>query len=314
MVKKTRAVWAAAAVVLAAGIALGAWWWKKRAAAAETLAADSVAISRGDLESHFVDSGEIAPKNYVDIASKVSGRVIAISVDEGQKVRKGDPLCMIQPGRSDAERYVETAVTAPIDGIVMRYSQQQTQGSSDDSRLARVGDYVTGLVESNNPTYLMRVADLTRLIIRMKISEMDVLKLHEGMEVSVVVDALPGEKFPAKVSLVSPQAEKDQNGIKSFKVEIGLAKIDKRMKPGMTARVDGLLDVRRKVLKIPLSAVFEEDGKDVAYVAAEKEKDKKPRRVELKLGLRNETDAELISGAKEGEKLLTEKPAEAPKS
>jgi hypothetical protein len=34
----------------------------------------------------------------------------------------------------------------------------------------------------------------------------------------------------------------------------------------------------------------------------------------LKLGLRNETDAELLSGLRDGEKLLTEKPAEAPKS
>jgi HlyD family secretion protein len=257
-----------------------------------------------------VDSGEIAPKNYVDVASKVSGRVTEMSADEGQRVRRGDALCVIQPGRSEAERFVASTVTAPIDGIVMRYTSSQSQGA-DDSRLARVGDYVTGLVDNNNPTYLMRVADLSRLIVRMKISEMDVLKLHEGMDVAVTVDALPSEKFPARVSLVSPQAEKDQNGIKSFKVEIALARIDPRMKPGMTARVDGLLDARRGVLKIPLSAVFEEDGKSWAYEKAPE--GQKPRRVELKLGLRNETDAELLSGPKEGDQLLTEKPAEAPK-
>jgi multidrug efflux pump subunit AcrA (membrane-fusion protein) len=310
MVKKSHAARAALAALILAAAGLGAWTWKKHKSAADPEAPETVSPQRGDLESHFVDSGEIAPKNYVDVASKVSGRVIAISVDEGEKVRKGDALCVIQPGRSEAERYVASTVAAPIDGIVMRYSP--AGGGSDDSRLARVGDYVTGLVESNNPTYLMRVADLTRLIVRMKISEMDVLKLHEGMDVEVAVDALPGEKFPAKVALVSPQAEKDQNGIKNFKVEIGLARIDKRMKPGMTARVDGLLDARRQVLKLPLSAVFEEDGKSYAYEEAPK--GEKPKRVELKLGLRNETDAELLSGPKEGVKLLTEKPAEPPKS
>jgi multidrug efflux pump subunit AcrA (membrane-fusion protein) len=310
MVKKSNAVRAAVAALVLIAAGLGAWAWKRHASAADPQAPETVSPQRGDLESHFVDSGEIAPKNYVDIASKVSGRVTAMSVDEGQRVRRGDALSVIQPGRSEAERYVASTVTAPIDGIVMRYSQGQ--GSSDDSRLARVGDYVTGLVDNNNPTYLMRVADLTRLVVRMKISEMDVLKLHEGMDVTVTVDALPGDKFPAKVSLVSPQADKDQNGIKNFKVEIGLARIDPRMKPGMTARVDGLLDVRRQVLKIPLSAVFEEDGKSCAYEQAPE--GQKPRRVDLKLGLRNETDAELLSGAKEGDKLLTEKPAETPKS
>ncbi|MFI5346284.1 MAG: efflux RND transporter periplasmic adaptor subunit [Elusimicrobiota bacterium] len=296
-------------VVLAAA-ALGGWAWKKHASAAPPDAADAAEVSRGDLEKHFVDSGEIAPKNYVDVASQVSGRVVSLAIDEGSRVRKGEELCVIQPGRSEAERYVATSVKAPIDGVVMRF---QRQGSGDQSSLARVGDYVTGLVESNAPTYLFTVADLTRLVVRMKISEMDVLKLHEGMDVKVTVDAIPDGTFPAKVSVVSPQAEKDSNGIKSFRVDVALIKNDPRLKPGMTARVDGLLESRRNVLKIPLSAVFEEKGKDVAYVGTAGDKEK-PRKVALKLGLRNETDAELLDGPKAGVKLLTEKPVEKPAS
>ena len=302
---RSRIFWAA----LLAVAALGAWGWKRhKASAAAPEAAATATVARGDLETHFVDSGEIAPKNFVDVASKVSGRVVEMPVDEGRKVRKGDTLCVIQPGRSEAERYVPTAVTAPIDGVVMRYQQQ---GNNDDSRLTRVGDYVTGLVESNSPTYLMRVADLSRLMVRMKISEMDVLKLREGMKVAVTVDALAGTALTGQVKVISPQAEKDQNGIRSFKVEIALDKIDPRLKPGMTARVDGMLDSRKDVLKIPLSAVFEEGGKEIAFVT---DPSAKPRRVVLKLGLRNETDAELLAGPKAGEKLLTEKPAETPKS
>jgi multidrug efflux pump subunit AcrA (membrane-fusion protein) len=297
--------------ILIAAAAVGGWAWKKHSAAPTASdASESAEVSRGDLEKHFVDSGEIAPKNFVDVASLVSGRVVTMAVDEGSHVRKGDELCVIQPGNSEAERYVPTMVKAPIDGVVMRY---QRQGSSDPSALARLGDYVTGLVASNSPTYLMTVADLTRLVVRMKISEMDVLKLHEGMDVKVTVDAIPDASFTAKVSVVSPQAEKDSNGIKSFRVDVALAKNDPRLKPGMTARVDGLLESRRNVMKIPLSAVFEEQGKDVAYVGEPKGKEK-PRKVPLKLGLRNETDAELLDGPKAGEKLLTEKPVEKPAS
>jgi multidrug efflux pump subunit AcrA (membrane-fusion protein) len=81
----------------------------------------------------------------------------------------------------------------------------------------------------------------------------------------------------------------------------------------MTARVDGLLESRKDVLKIPLSAVFEEDGKELAYSGAPADKDK-PRKIPLKLGLRSETDAEVLEGPKPGEKLLTEKPVEKPAS
>ena len=300
--------WKFWAIALAAAAALGGWAWKRRAAPAPE-AAESAEVARGDLEKHFVDSGEIAPKSYVDVASQVSGRIVTMSVDEGARVRKGDALCVIQPGRSEAERYVPTTVKSPIDGVVMRY---QRQGSGEPSTLARQGDYVTGLVESNAPTYLMTVADLARLVVRMKISEMDVLKLREGMEVKATVDAIPDAAFQAKVTLVSPQAEKDSNGIKSFRVDVTLSKNDPRLKPGMTARVDGLLESRRNVLKIPLSAVFEEAGKDVAY--ARPEGKEKPRKIALKLGLRNETDAELLEGPKPGEKLLTEKPSDKPAS
>lgn len=296
--------------VLAAALALGGWAYKKHKAADGSDAAAPVEVARGDLEKHFVDSGEIAPKNYVDVASQVSGRVVTMTVDEGSRVKKGDELCVIQPGRSEAERYVPTSVRAPIDGIVMRY---QRQGSNDPSTLARIGDYVTGLVESNSPTYLMTVADLSKLVVRMKISEMDVLKLHAGMAVKVTVDAIPNETLPAKVSVVSPQAEKDNNGIKSFRVDVALEKNDARLKPGMTARVDGLLEERKNVLKIPLSAVFEDGGKEIAYSGAPEDKDK-PRKIALKLGLRNETDAEVLEGPKPGEKLLTEKPVDKPAS
>ena len=297
---KMKTIAAAAMIAL-----LGAVGFKKYNGQKDPEGAAPVTVDRGDIELHFVDSGELTPKLYVDIASKVSGRVIDMTVEEGARVKKGDKLCTIQPGRTEAEAYVPTSLQAPIPGVVMRY-QNRSANNPEEGKISKLGDYITGMMDSNTPTYILTVADLSKLVVKMKISEMDVLKLHEGMNVDVKVDALPAEKYPARVTLVAPQAEKDNNNLKNFKVEVTLLKLDSRLKPGMTARVDGLLDVRRKVLKLPLSAVFEEAGKEWVYV------DDKPkaRRVELKLGLRSETDAELLSGPKEGEKLLTEKPAD----
>ena len=219
-------------------------------------------------------------------------------------------MAFTQPGRSEAEAYVPTTLTAPIDGVVMRY-QDRSSNNSQEGRLSKLGEYVTGLMESQTPTYLMTVADLSRLVVKMKISEMDILKLKEGMDVKVTVDALPGRDFPSKVTLVSPQAEKDGNNLKNFKVEVTLLKTDARLKPGMTARVDGLLDSRKKVLKLALSGVFEEGGKEFGYVA---DGGKAPVKTPLKLGLRSEMDVEVLEGVKEGDKLLTEKPDDKPKS
>ena len=295
-----------AVLILAAGGG-GFWAYRrhKKAQAKPEAAADTAKVSRGELSVHFTDSGMLAPKNYVDVASKVSGRVTEILVQEGRRVAKGDKLAIIQPGKTEAERYLPYTVTAPIDGIVMRY---QKEGSyQEDSRIVRLGDYVTGLLDSTQPTYIMTIADLSTLIVKMKISEMDILKLKEGMSVSVTVDALPGVTFPSRVTLVSPKADNDKNDLKTFKVEVTLGGRDARLKPGMTARVDGLLDSRKNVLKLALAAVFEEDGAQYAYLKPKAKKDK-PSRVKLTLGLRNETDVEVQSGVKEGDELLTEKP------
>ncbi|MDD5301709.1 MAG: efflux RND transporter periplasmic adaptor subunit [Elusimicrobia bacterium] len=306
-IKSPKAIAAAVLVVL---VLSAAGWKYYGKSSAEGGGSGVVTVERGDIELHFMDSGELTPKNFVDVASKVSGRVLELFVDEGTRVRKGDKLAVIQPGRTEAEAYVPTTLTSPIDGVVMRY-QDRGSNNSQEGRLTKLGDYVTGLMESQTPTYLLTVADLSRLVVKMKISEMDILKLKEGMDVKVTVDALPGLDFPSKVTLVSPQAEKDSNNLKNFKVEVTLFKSDPRLKPGMTARVDGLLDSRKKVLKLSLSGVFEEGGKEFSYAAnGGKPAVKRP----LKLGLRSEMDVEVLDGVKEGDKLLTEKPDDKPKS
>ena len=299
---------AIAALALAGG---GYWGYRRYTKSGTEDAPDNIAkVTRGDLEVHFSDSGELKPKISIDIASKPSGRITTLLVEEGQNVHAGQKLAVVQPGRSEAEHYEPFTVTSPIAGVVMRYQQEGQY--QQDSKLVKPGDYVKGILESNPPDYLMTVADLSKLVVRMKISEMDVLKLREGMNVNVTIDALPGETFPAKVSLVSPQAEKDQNNLKNFRVEVLLLKVDGRLKPGMTARVDGLLQAHKNVLKVPLSAVFEEDeGKTVVYLDAA---DGPPKKMPVKLGLRNEMDAEVLSGLTEGQKVRTEKPVEKPKT
>lgn len=309
MVKTSRVQQKAAAAVILAGLLC--WFGFKRYQKSQgaTAQTGTATAQRGDIEMHFTDSGELAPKDGVDIASKVSGRVLELFVDEGSRVKKGDRLATIQPGRTEAEKYVPATLVSPIGGVVMRY--QKPGNYQEESRIAKLGDYITGLMESTAPSYLMTVADLSRLVVKMKISEMDILKLREGMPVTVTVDALPGAKFDAKVSLVSPQADKDSNNLKNFKVEVALLRSDPKLKPGMTARVDGLLDSRLKVVKIPLSTVFEENGGEFAYLH---DPDAKPKKVALKLGLRNETEVEVTEGVSEGQKLYTEKPEDKPKS
>ena len=301
---RKKIIWSAVILVVAGG---AGWWGYRRyksagAKKAEEMSESLVTVARGDMHLKFKDSGEIAAKDKVDIVSKVGGRVTELFVEEGNRVSAGDKLAVIQPGRSEAERYVPITITAPISGIIMRYVDEY---GSRNSYFARVGDRVSGLYETGTPTYLMRVADLKRLIVRLKISEMDVLKLRNNMKVDVTIDAIPGVKLPGRVAMVSPQAEKDNSGLKMFKVEMLLKKTHSSIMPGMTARVESVLDTRKNVLKLPLSGLFEEMGKTFVYLDVP---NGKPKKTVIQAGLRTETDIEVLGGIKEKDKVHTEKP------
>lgn len=297
------------AIVLCALIAAGLYWRRHRASKGPPENEPALAeVSRGSLELRFSETGEAAARQSVDIASKVSGRVLSLGVQEGTRVAAGEPLAVIQPGRSESEKYLPSTVSSPLSGVVMRWVKENSGGGASESNFAKVGDYVTGIFDSNNPTYLMTVADPRDMIVRMKISEMDILKLKDKMAVSVTVDALPGPAFSARIRLISPQAERDSGGLKVFRVEVGLDRPDPRLRPGMTARVDALLEKRDKALKMPLAALFEEAGESFVYL---QETPEKSREAAVRTGLRTELEVELLDGLKEGDKVFTEKPKDA---
>ncbi|MFH2202802.1 MAG: efflux RND transporter periplasmic adaptor subunit [Elusimicrobiota bacterium] len=304
---KKKRFWLTAGIAVAVGA--GGWYGyqrrqKKKKEAAEKSEAELTAVTRGDLEVRFKEIGEIDAKDFVDVASKVSGRIIKLHVEEGDRIQKGQPICVVQPGKTGAEKYLPSTVIAPLSGILTRFTRE-SNNRSDVSHFTKVGDYVTGLFESGTPTYLMTIADLKALVVRLKISEMDVFKLREDMLVEVSVDAIPGKKFPAVISMISPKAELDGSGLKVFRVEVELKHKDKQLMPGITARIDALLEKKSGVLKLKRSGLFEEAGKFFVYLH---NPEGQAKQVEVKTGLKTALDAEILEGLKEGDKVHTEKP------
>jgi multidrug efflux pump subunit AcrA (membrane-fusion protein) len=296
-----RAVWILMGLAVLAAIVFGVRsdslkkhlpWSKAKTAEPRTAKA-----ARGDIEIHFKEAGELAAKVDIQVRPPVDGQVKRVAVEEGDAVKRGQTLAVIQPGKTEAEQklYVPTAVRSPLDGQVIYLNTND-------------GDMVTAGKDD-----FIRVADLKTMIVKLKISEVDVLKLKTGQDAAVTVDALPKESFQGRIYFISPGAienskisgySSESRGPKKFLVKVELAKSGSRLKPGMTARIDLLLDKRAGVLKVPLGAVFEEMGQASAYV-------KGPAGIEQRevtLGLRNDEEVEVLEGLKAGETALLEKP------
>ncbi|PCI38009.1 MAG: hypothetical protein COB53_05380 [Elusimicrobia bacterium] len=292
--------------LLVLALAGGGWkWHQTKEAATDEFADDTRAeIVHGDLEVTFEELGDIAAKNIVHVASKVSGRIVKTFAQEGDTIQRGQSLAIIQPGKTEAEKFLPSTLKAPISGLLLRYLKDP-DSNSPPKAWPEIGDFVTGIFQSQNPTYMLSVADMSKIIVRLKINEMDILKLKQNMKVTVEIDAVPDEVFPAKVTVISPQAEKERRGGKVFRVEVTLNDADPRLRSGMTARVKAVLDKRVEVLKMPLAALYQEKGLELVYLDIEGED---PKQVFVKTGLRTETDVEILEGLKEDQKVHTEKP------
>ena len=292
--------------LLAAALGGGGWWGYQlyQKTSSVEVEIEKVQVSKGDLETKFQDIGDIYPKDMLEVYSRVSGRIDKLLADEGAIVKKGDRLAVVNPGQSDSDKFLPVEVFAPMSGTIMRCTGNQSYYGTE-STIAKADQRVSGLSDSGNPTCLMQIADFSRMIVKLSVSEMEVLKLKRGMPVKVSIDALPSLDLSGRISLISPKSDQGRGGSKSFNVEVAIDQKDLNIKSGMTGRIEAVMESRKNALKMPISGLFEEGGRQFAYLFTPNGKSKK---VNLKVGLRNETEVEILSGLQEGATVYTDKP------
>jgi HlyD family secretion protein len=143
-------------------------------------------------------------------------------------------------------------VTAPMGGVVIRKGVE-------------LGETVmSGVSSFNEGTVMFTVADLSSLIIRVNLNEVDIAKVRVGQPVRVTLDAYPQKIFTGKVRFVAPAA-KIVDKIKVFEVEVALDQLDEAFRTGMSANVEILGEKRDRAVSIPLEALQRRDGETVVY-------------------------------------------------
>ena len=309
-------------------------------------------VRAATFRSTVTASGEIVATRYADIGSNVMGRLVAVLVKEGDRVRAGQVLARIDPVQARADlggaAAAVSALTADAAGAVQqirsaeaevasaeaRYIEAETalkrardlhgealapradldkaQAAFDGARAtrdaaraaaqraqssraaaeqrveqaraqaARARDVVSkteitspinGIVSrlqvregemvviglQNQPgSILMTVSDLSSINAEVKVAEADVLRLRTGQTASVVLEALPGRRFPGTVVEVGAGALPvvgTQNAAREFRVVVRLEATDADLRPGLTCDAEILADEKTGVLTVPLQSV-----------------------------------------------------------
>jgi RND family efflux transporter MFP subunit len=127
-------------------------------------------------------------------------------------------------------------------------------------------------------------------------------RLREGAEVEIEIDALPGEKIPAKIGALIPVSDPDA---RTFTLRVLPERDDIPITPGMSARVLVNLDTGRRDVAVSRDALIRyPDGRITVWVLKD-DGDKvsvTERRVEI--GLAFDGLVQVLSGLKEGERVV----------
>lgn len=186
-------------------------------------------------------------------------------------------------------------VTAPEDGMVI-YEKGW------DGKPVKAGSQI----QMWEPT-VATLPDLTKMVSKTYVNEVDVRKVKSGQNVEVGLDAYPEKKLTGKVVQVANVGEQRPNSdAKVFEVLVEIEGTDPTLRPSMTTSNKIIADEKDSALFIPLECLHNEHD-SITFVY--KKDGAKIVKQEVVIGETNSNDVLITAGLKENEKILLSVPA-----
>ncbi|HSH45272.1 MAG TPA: efflux RND transporter periplasmic adaptor subunit [Longimicrobiales bacterium] len=295
-----------------------------------TVPVEITQVIQGSIARAVTVSGAVEPIRTVGVTSQLSGVLLTVEAEEGDLVRRGATLGRIDVRELEAQMEAASAAFEVAEAAFQRaeqlrdrrvitvaeYERERTayvaaRAQMDQLRTrlayATVDAPITGVVTEKRveagdlvapQTRLFTVADVSTLVVRVGVSELDVVDLSEGDLVTVRLDAFPGRSVPGRIRRIFPQADP---GTRLLPVEVALENTDPAVvRPGFMARVAFALGARDDVLLIPASALVGGSGSEAVFVV----EDGHAVRRTVQTGVTSEGNVEVVAGLQAGERVI----------
>ena len=242
-----------------------------------------------DIQIAVSTTGVVEPQNRLEMKPPINGRIEEVLVREGEKIKRGQILAwmssteraaLLDAARAQSEEkvkywedvYKATPLISPIEGEVIVRAVEPGQ-----------------TVISSDPVIVLS----DRLIVSAQFDETDIGRIKIGQKAFITLDAYPGIKIEGVVDHIAYESELVSNVI-IYNVDILPQQTPEFFRSGMSANVQVIEKAREDVVIIPLEAIYTEGGK--TFVNAKKSSEAAPKKREVKIGLKDEKYAEVISG------------------
>jgi len=219
-------------------------------------------------------SGDIKAQNEAVIYPKVSGKIIEKVKEDGALVNKGEVICYIDRDEVGL-KFQRAPVESTLTGILGRV-------------YVDIGENVT----ANTPVALVVSADKVK--IALDIPEKYLPKIVLGQQAQISVDSYPLDKFTGSVTKVSPVIDLST---RTAPVEITVVNKEYRLKSGMFAKAQLVVEARSNVPVILREAILGRDPDNYVFVV----QDKKAVLKKIGLGIRQGPYFEVRQGLADGD-------------
>lgn len=222
--------------------------------------------------------------------------------------------------KQSVDNLSRTTIYAPMSGTVSKLSVE-------------LGERVVGTAQMAG-TEIVRVANLQKMEVEVDVNENDIVKVSLGDSTKVEVDAYLKREFKGIVTAIANSAESSLTAdqVTNFKVKVSILPESYKdltegkpesyspFRPGMTATVDIITNIKKDVIGVPISSIVVKtdttDSKKPATGAVSKANSEKFEAVYVKdgevaklrmvkTGIQDDSNIEIISGLKEGETVIT---------
>jgi HlyD family secretion protein len=240
---------------------------------------DQGAIPRRDLDSAEVALAQARSQN--EQAQKQLSDLRHLGEEQALKSAGGQLSAAKGKYQNAKAQLSYSEIRSPIEGVVTDRTLFQGE-----------------LAAANQP--ILTVMNTSKLIAKAHISQDDAVQLRVGNPAQLRLTGLD-EPIPGRVTLISPALDP---GSTTIEIWVEATKPNPALKPGMNVEIVATAKNLKDGLVVPASAVYKTaEGEDYVLLAGS---DQKAHQVKVKVGIRNKELAEIVSGLKENDQVISQ--------
>lgn len=244
-------------------------------------------VQRKNLGAKITLTGTIYANNDVNILSETSGKIVKVFANVGDYIKANSVIVQVddelkkaafisaeanyEKAKKDYENfkklYQEKSISeGQLDQAKVAFTMAEAQYIVAKRQLedTKIKSPISGYVTARNvdigatvqgapqPTFIANVVDLSKVKVKLNLSESDAVLFNPGDKVNVTTDVYPSYVFTGKIESISNKADEAH----TYATEISIINQSSHLlKAGMFARVEFNSEKKRNVIAIPREAL-----------------------------------------------------------